>query len=267
MSTNSSTVTVAKLEPLAILERQARLLVDRDWPLTLTVGDLAPGLPKHPQNLVDLRALLMHPSIGHQERGAIWVRLLELSALEGAVGEEWRIACCALALPGLGRTVARLRREAPGLEQDEVQQCVLAGFWEALADIRSRLGEISEPGRIPASLCWNADRAARRHRLLTERHAAHRAALSDRLEPANRPDHDRAPWLNLDVYRLIEQAVSRGVIDHDLAGLIVGTRLGTDRIPQLAAAEGVDPAIVGMRRRRAELKIAKAFRQGLITGR
>jgi hypothetical protein len=57
------------------------------------------------------------------------------------------------------------------------------------------------------------------------------------------------------------------VIDRGLADLITGTRLGADRIPQLAAAEGVDPSIVGMRRRRAELKIARAFREGLITGR
>ena len=264
---SANTTTAAARGPLRVLEERMRLLVERERPLTLVVADLAAGLPEHPLNLVDLRSLLLHPSVGHQARGAIWVRLLELSGQDGTRGEEWSTACCAMALSGLWRTAARLRREAPALDQDDIQQCVLAGFWEALADLRGRLESIAEPGRIPASLCWSADRAARRHRLHVEGHAARRAELADLPDTASTSDGDRAPWLDLDVHLLLEQAVACGAIDQGLVDLITSTRLGTARIRGLAAAEGVGPEIVGMRRVRAERRIAKAFREGRITGR
>ncbi|MEY9969258.1 DNA-directed RNA polymerase specialized sigma24 family protein [Streptacidiphilus sp. MAP12-16] len=259
----SANTTTTALEPLHVLEEQMHLLVERDHPLTLFVGDLDEGLPPHPLDLISLRALLLHPSVGHQARGQIWVRLLKLTGQDGTAGEEWRIACCSMALSGLWRTAARLRRQAPALEQDDVQQIVLAGFWEALTDLRTRVDEITEPGRIPASLCWNADRAARRHQELQQRHATRRAELADRPETPQEPAADLRPWwMDLDVHLLLRRAVEQRVIDAELAELIVSTRLKGVPIGRLAREAGTSPETLGMRRRRGEKKIAEAVRAG-----
>jgi hypothetical protein len=141
------------VEPLQLVECEMRRLVERRVPLTLYVGDLDAGLPETWLDMAALRALLLHPSVGYQARGAVWVRLLQLTRAGGRAGEDWRSAECAMALPGLWRIAGRVRRQVPELAV-EVQQVMLAAFWETVVGIREQAHLMPEPGRIPSSLCW-----------------------------------------------------------------------------------------------------------------
>ncbi|MCX4750602.1 hypothetical protein OG455_34710 [Kitasatospora sp. NBC_01287] len=249
--------TTAAMEPLQAVEEELHRLVERSCPLTLVVGDLDPALPQHPLDMVALRALLLHPSIGYQTRGAIWARLLKLTAAPGWRGEDWPTAVCAMALPGLRRIAGRLRKEAPELVQGEVQQAILAGFWAAAVELRGRL-DCVDVGRIAASLCWSADRAARAYRLGEQRHAEARAELDEQSEqqvevPAGSPD------------AVLERAVARGVLGREQAELIARTRLEGMPARVLAERAGISVEAMGMRRHRAELRLAKAVRAGLLS--
>ncbi|WP_051970824.1 sigma-70 RNA polymerase sigma factor region 4 domain-containing protein [Kitasatospora azatica] len=250
--------TTTRMEPLQALEEELRRLVERPHPLTLVVGDLDAALPQHPLDMACLRALLLHPSIGYQTRGAIWVRLLGLTQTPGWRGEEWPTALCAMALSGLWRTAARLRREAPELSQADVQQAALAGFWEAAVDLRSRMDTVADPGRIPSSLCWAADRAARAYRTEQLRHEEARADLGEQPEregvPVGCPDE------------VLERAVERGLLGREQAELIARTRLEGVSVRELAERAGVTVEAMGMRRHRAELRLVKAVRAGLLNG-
>ncbi|GAA1250543.1 hypothetical protein GCM10009665_46540 [Kitasatospora nipponensis] len=249
--------TVAVLEPLQSVEQELRRLVERSHPLTLAVGDLDAALPQQPLDLVSLRALLLHPSVGYQARGAIWARLLRLTATPGWRGEDWPTAVCAMALPGLWRIAGRLRRETPELARAEVQQVILAGFWEAAVELRGRLDSI-EAGRIPASLIWSADRAARAYRTVERRHAETGVGLGERSElcedvVGGHPDE------------VLERAVVRGLLGREQAELIGRTRLEGVPVRVLAERAGISVEAMGMRRHRAELRLVTAVRAGLLS--
>jgi hypothetical protein len=248
--------SIIAMEPLQALEEELRRLVERSHPLTLVIGDLDAALPQYPLDMLALRALLLHPSVGYQVRGAVWARLLALTASPGRRGEDWPTAVCAMALPGLRRIAGRVRREAPELVQVEVQQAMLAGFWEAAVELRGRLERV-DAGRIPASLCWSADRAARAYRAGELRHTLVRADLGEQPEqcdgmPAGSPD------------QVLERAVERDVLSREQAELIASTRLGGTSVRALAEAAGISAEAMGMRRHRAELRLAKALHAGLL---
>ncbi|GAA1082793.1 hypothetical protein [Kitasatospora arboriphila] len=251
-------ITTAGMEPLRVLEAELMRLVERPRPLTLVVGDLAAGLPEHPMDMAELRALLLHPSVGYQARGLVWVRLVKMTGWSGRRGEEWRTAVCAMALPGLWRTAARLRRTAPDVSQHDVQQALLAGFWEALVDLRGRVDGVEEPGRIPASLCWAADRAARRLEDVERSHRALRAGLGEC------PDGEQGPT-PVHPDELLDRAVERGLLTRAQAELIARTRLERVPVRVLAEQEGVTAEALGMRRHRAEVRLVRAVRAGLLT--
>ncbi|MGF1431545.1 hypothetical protein [Kitasatospora sp. LaBMicrA B282] len=250
--------TAARMEPMQAVEEAFRRLVERSHPLTLLVGDLDPALPQHPVDMAALRALLLHTAVGYQTRGAIWARLLRRTAAPGRYGEDWDTAVCAMALPGLWRIAARLRRESPELRQEEVQQAILAGFWEAAVELRERL-DCVEAGRIPASLCWSADRAVRAYRAGEVRHAEARAELDEQPDqaasvPVGGPD------------QVLRQAVAREVLTWEQAELIARTRLDGVAVRVLAGEAGISVEAMGMRRHRAELLLARAARAGLLSG-
>jgi hypothetical protein len=56
------------------------------------------------------------------------------------------------------------------------------------------------------------------------------------------------------------------VIRPEEAELISETRLGRVLIDEVAARRGVDPAVLRMRRRRAEMAVVAALREGLLDG-
>jgi hypothetical protein len=250
-----------RMEPLQAVEEELRRLVERSHPLTLVVGDLDAALPQHPLDMVSLRALLLHPSIGFQTRGAIWARLLTLTASPDWRGGDWPTAVCGMALPGLWRIAGRLRREAPGLSQVEVQQVMLAGFWEAAVDLRARLGSLAEPGRIPASLLWSADRAARAYRANETRYAQVRIDLGEQPELPEQPGGMPGGCPD----EVLERAVERGLLGRELADLIALTRLEGVPVRVLAERAGVTVEALGMRRHRAELRLVTAVRAGLLS--
>ncbi|PYC68363.1 hypothetical protein C7C46_29190 [Streptomyces tateyamensis] len=250
--------TTARMEPLQAVEEELRRLVERSHPLTLVVGDLDPALPQHPLDMASLRALLLHPSVGYQVRGAIWVRLLRRTAMPGWRGEDWPTAMCAMALPGLWRIAGRLRREAPELPQAEVQQVVLAGFWNAAVEMRERLDSV-DACRIPASLCWSADRAVRAYRSSEQQYAAARANFSEQTE-----QRDEVPTGSPD--EVLERAVERGVLAREQAELIALSRMEGLTVRELAERAGITAEAMGMRRHRAEQRLVKAVRAGLLDG-
>ncbi|WP_329562022.1 hypothetical protein [Kitasatospora sp. NBC_01266] len=240
------------VEPLQLVEQEMRRLVDRRVPLTLYVGDLDPALPDAWLDMASLRALLLHPTVGYAVRGAIWVRLLRLTRAGGQAGEDWRVATCAMALPGLYRIAARMRREVPQ-QAVEVQQVMLAGFWDALVTVRERAESMAEPGRIPSSLCWAADRAARSFRDREREVGRRTSGLRDGDWPAG---------VVLNPETVLAQAVSEGVLSQRAADLIAVTRLDGVPVRVLAERAGCTPESLGMRRRRAEVKLVAALRDG-----
>ncbi|WP_280691873.1 MULTISPECIES: hypothetical protein [unclassified Kitasatospora] len=240
------------VEPLQLVEQEMRRLVERRVPLTLYVADLDAALPDGWLDMASLRALLLHPTVGFAARGAIWVRLLRLTRAGGQTGEDWRVATCAMALPGLWRIAARLRREVPELAV-EVQQVMLAGFWDALVTVRERTEVMAEPGRIPSSLCWAADRAARTFRDRETEHGRRTSGLRD---------GERQEGAVLNPETVLGLAVAEGVLSQRAADLIAVTRLEGVPVRVLAERSGCSPESVGMRRRRAEVKLVAALREG-----
>lgn len=203
------------VEPLQLVEQGMRRLVERSVPLTLYIGDLDSAFPDEWADMASLRALLLHPSVGFAARGAVWVRLLRLTRATGQAGEDWRVATCAMALPGLWRIAGRLRRQVPELAV-EVQQVMLTGFWDAVIGVRERAETMPEPGKIPASLCWAADRAARTFRDRETDYGRRSTAIRDGGEQS-------LPVLNPE--SVLELAVAKGVLSRAMADLIAATRL------------------------------------------
>ncbi|GAA1961987.1 sigma-70 family RNA polymerase sigma factor [Kitasatospora viridis] len=240
------------VEPLQLVEQELRLLVERPVPLTLYVADLDGSLPDGWLDMASLRALLLHPSVGFATRGAIWVRLLTLTRAGGRAGEEWCTATCAMALPGLWRIAGRLRREVPELAV-ELQQVMLCGFWDALVRLREQAPTMEQPGRIPASLCWAADRAARSFRNREAEHGRRSSALGDGAA-------QQGTALNPET--VLELAVAAGVLSREAADLIAATRLDGVPVRVLAERAGCTPESLGMRRRRAEVRLIEALRGG-----
>ncbi|ARF78078.1 sigma-70 family RNA polymerase sigma factor [Kitasatospora aureofaciens] len=249
---NFRTISDRPVEPLQLVELEMQRLVERPVPLALYVGDLGEGLPDSWLDMAALRTLLLHPSVGFQARGAVWVRLLHLTRAGGQAGEDWRAATCAMALPGLWRIAGRMRREVPELAV-EVQQVMLAGFWEALTSLRERAHAMTAPGTIPASLCWAADRAARTFRNQETGHIRRTAELGEQeTQQAAAPNPEA----------VLELAIGQGVLSRDTAELIARTRLEGMPVRVLAEQRGCTPESLGMKRRRAEVKLAEAIRSG-----
>ena len=59
-------------EPPCQVADALRILVDRSRPLRFDVGGLHPSLPQGPLDVIVLRSLLLHPSLGHTVRGLVW---------------------------------------------------------------------------------------------------------------------------------------------------------------------------------------------------
>lgn len=256
MRTSSMSVPGPAADPLDRLADAFRALSERRNPLTLDVSDLGEGLPEHPLDMQNLRSLLLHPALGHQARGAVWARLLELTASEGTAGEDWRLAAVGMAAPGLVRICKRWCAAVPdaGREQRaEVQQAVLAGFWEALAAMRADQTWRRDPGRIPVRLLHAADRAVR-----TEVRGPRRLRVAEvtlEVVPAARPEQPSPE-------QLLAHAVRLGMIEAGNARLVLLSRLEGVPIPEIAAEWGCSPESLWMRRLRAEKRLARLIRSG-----
>jgi hypothetical protein len=130
---------------------------------------------------------------------------------------------------------------------------ILTAFLEAL----QRRVDLADD-RLYSKLCWAGFRAG-----YAARYADVGIVFVDDLdaEPGSAP---YLPYSHVDL--LLARAVGIQVIDVDEANLILATRLEYRTIEQVAAATGIEAAVLRMRRRRAEARVVDAVIDGLLSG-
>ncbi|MDA8355627.1 MAG: hypothetical protein M0Z95_04860 [Actinomycetota bacterium] len=95
--------------PFDALEETFRLLCDGPRPLALEGTGIA-GLPDRPIPLVELQAMLLHPSVGYEVRDAAIGQLVALAQAEGG---RWTVGVAGVLLPGLRRAIWPLFEACP----------------------------------------------------------------------------------------------------------------------------------------------------------
>ena len=221
--------------PFDTLERTFALLTSGPDPLALD-GTAVPGLPDRPIPLGELKARLLHPSIGFEVRDAIVEVLVARAQAEGG---RWTVGLAGVFLPGLRRTVRALVRACPG-KADDIEAEALAAFVAALARC--------QPGRprLASWLRWQARKGATR--LL-------RAEMAEQARPGAEPVSAAPPrpWGHPDL--VLAKAVRVGVLSAADAELISATRIGDTDLTEAAAALDVGYWACHKRRRRAEERL------------
>jgi hypothetical protein len=207
------------------------------------------GLPAGLVPLGDLNAWLRAHRTCFAARDAVWRELLGLARSTGGV---WLIAATGLAMPALRRFAGRLARGYTG-DPADLDNEILTGFLEA---VKYRVDP--DRDRLAARLCWAGYRAG-----LAARHAQDADTYLEDLagEPAAPP---HLPYAHPDL--LLARAAAIGLIDRAEAELILQTRLEDTTIEKLAASTGLDPAVLRMRRVRAERRLVQGIRDGHLSG-
>ncbi|MEY9963344.1 hypothetical protein ABIA33_001377 [Streptacidiphilus sp. MAP12-16] len=247
---NMLSVCDIEAEPLRQVEAEFRGLVEREVPLALETGGLAEGLPAEAVDVVRLRSLLLHPSLGYPERAAVWGRLIELTREPGELGAQWRLAAVGMVAWGLRRIAGRVCRELPEHNAD-LQQVILEAAWQAL--LKAQDTPAGEAGKIASRIVWAADRAARAYVKGEAARAAHTDMLGEPHTAARQPIHPDA---------LLTLAVRQGVLSTSEAALVGDYRLGGISTRTLAEQAGVSPQAVDKRRQRAERALTSAITSG-----
>lgn len=206
-----------------------------------------PGLPNRTMPLNELRDLLIGSAHYVETTDALW-RQLATHAREW--GPAWVVGAVGVALPGLTRMAVRITRAYPR-HADDIDSELLTGFLDALRHAPL------EPPRVWLRLCWSAWRAGV---------SAAKDEPAEEL-PADLPTGSRSPTLPYGHPELIlGRAAAAGIITAEQAELIAGTRFGDTLIEQVATELGVPAPALRMRRRRAELRVAKAVLAGSLAG-
>ncbi|MCP2323405.1 hypothetical protein HDA40_001912 [Hamadaea flava] len=214
-------------------------------PLALETRSIV-GLPGASMPLDRLRDLLREGKIPPDSVDVVW-RRLSANARHG--DPQWVVGALGVALPGLRRMASRLGSAHPRHAADIEAELLMAFLHEL------RMSDLDRP-RLWQRWCWaawrsakNAVRADETSELPPERDSGSRTPLP----PYGHPD------------LVLGRAVAAGVLTAEQAELISATRFGGVHIEQLAADAEVSPAVLRMRRRRAELKIAAALGRPLDT--
>ena len=228
---------------LAAASRAFELLVTPPATLAVDGAALGYGLPPRPVPLDELRGLLLARGCAQATRDAVWAVLI---ANARTLGPAWVVGAVGMAMPALVRMAGRLCRGRVELAED-IEAELLAGFLHGL-----RHGDLSGPAPY-VRLCWMGWRRAR---AVGGDEAA--AELPELPDPA--PHSPARPYGHPDL--VLQRAVSTGWISAEQAELISATRLGDELIEQIAAGRGVSAQVLRMRRRRGELALAAAIRQG-----
>ncbi|MGW4796589.1 hypothetical protein ACWEPC_29625, partial [Nonomuraea sp. NPDC004297] len=131
--------------PLDTAETSFRLLTTGPGSLSLDCTTLAPGLPRGPVVLLELRELLTSREVSDEVRDAVW---RELVVRARRSGPSWTVAAVGMAMPPLRRIALSLTRNLPCGDPVDIDIAVLAGFLRGLqrvdtglAGIRPRLCE------------------------------------------------------------------------------------------------------------------------------
>jgi hypothetical protein len=229
---------------LAAAERAFTLLACQPAPLALDGRAVGHGLPDRHIPVDELRHLLVHDrSVSYEAKDAAWRQLVDHAR---TWGPAWVVAAVGIALPALTTMAGRLC--AGHLDRaEDIESELLAGFLHAL-----RTADVSGPAPY-ARLCWAGWRAGRT--------ARGGEATSELPELADPHAHSPArPYGHPDL--ILGRAVAAGVITAEQADLISATRLGDTLIDDIATQHGLDPSVLRMRRRRAELAVARRLRRG-----
>jgi hypothetical protein len=229
---------------LAAAEKAFTHLVAPPAPLALDGRTAGHGLPARHIPLDELRHLLIHDqSVSYDAKDAAWRLLVDHAR---TWGPAWVVAAVGIALPALTTMAGRLCAGHTDQAED-IESELLAGFLQAL-----RTADVSGPAPY-AKLCWAGWRAGR-----TARAGETSCELPELADPhAHSPAR---PYGHPDL--ILGRAVAAGIITAEQADLISATRLGDALVEELAARQGLQPSVLRMRRRRAELVLTAHLRSG-----
>jgi hypothetical protein len=228
--------------PLAAASRAFDLLTRAPAPLAFD-GRAFDGLPERMMPLDELRKFLLAKATTVAVRDAVWRELVVRARRDGPA---WVVAAVGMAMPGLRRAGGML---ASGWHGDtaDLDAELIVGFVERLRTV-----DIDVP-RICGRLIDAGLRSARKVReAYSDTELIKVDAAGSRLP--------MVPWDHPDL--VLARAVAVAVIDPDEANLIGATRLGQATLAQAAAELGIDPALAGSWRRRAEKRLAEAIHAG-----
>ena len=248
--TASTTCTAWPTSALAAADMAFQTLTTGPEPLGLDCSsfDRKTGLPAGMVPLPRLRAWLLGHRSAYAARDAVWRDLVGRARGDGP---EWMIATVGMAMPALVRFAGSLARGFRG-DPDDLDAEILTGFLTAVRSIDCGRD------RLYARVCWAGFRAG-----IAARNADNPYLLVGDVEQITGAA-PHLPYGHPDL--IVARAVSTGVIDRDDADLILATRLDSTPIEQLADATGLDPAVLRMRRLRAERALADALHSGLLAG-
>ncbi|MDA8061060.1 MAG: sigma factor [Actinomycetota bacterium] len=228
------------LSPFDTLEETFRLLCTGPRPLALD-GSAVPGLPDREIPLVELRAMLLHPSVDYPVRDAALGALVAAANTEGGRSS---IGLAGVMLPGLRRAIFPLFEARPD-KLDDLEAEAIVGLLRSL--------ECCRPGRprVASWLCWRSRIAAAR---LLRRELAERAGPGADPVSAAPP----RPWGHPDF--VLAHVVAAGVICEEDADLIATTRLEHQSLEEAARALRISYKACQLRRARAEATLAAHLR-------
>jgi hypothetical protein len=243
IGTESETESGAELpapSPFDALEDTFRLLSVGPRPLCLD-GREVPGLPDRDIPLLELRAMLLHPSVAYPVRDAALGALVARAQAEGG---RWSVGIAGVLLPGIRRAVFPLFEACPTKGAD-LEAEALCAFLGALA--RCEVGR----ARLASWLCWRTRIGAAK---------VLRAELAERAGPGTTPVSAAPPrpWGHPDL--VLGKVVAAGVISAEDAELIWATRLEHQRLAEAAEGLGISYTACHKRRARAEAALAEFLR-------
>ncbi|MEO3891312.1 hypothetical protein [Nonomuraea sp. B5E05] len=193
--------------PLDTAETSFRLLSTGPGCLSLDCTAFAPGLPRGPIELLELRVLLTSQNVTQQARDAVWTELITRARQPQSA---WTVAAAGMAMPALRRTALSLTRELACGDPVDVDIAILAGFLRALHRVDTDLPHIRRR-LCEAARC--SGESARRYLL----------AKAERQRQDGEPPPAGRPWHHPDLVLL--DAVDDGTLNELDAELIMLTRL------------------------------------------
>ncbi|WP_163506545.1 hypothetical protein [Fodinicola acaciae] len=225
------------------IEASFQLLSKGPARVSVDGGALGFGLPTRSMSLPELQAILLHPSCSTAARDAAWSLLVSSAQTDGP---QWVIGALGVALPRLRTMAGRLTRGYCGCTADLDAELVTA-FVERLR--RADANASSLCGR----LCWGAYKDALRAKKKDVDEVGRHADLSATIvhqDSAGHPD------------LVLARAVRASIITAAEAELISRTRIGGERLTDIAAEQGTNVDALRMRRKRAERRLAAAMECG-----
>jgi DNA-directed RNA polymerase specialized sigma24 family protein len=236
----SADAEVPALSPFDALEETFRLLSVGPRPLCLDGRDIA-GLPDRDIPLLELRSMLLHPSVAYPVRDAALGALVARAQAEGG---RWSVGIAGVLLPGIRRAVFPLFEACPTKGAD-LEPEALCAFLGALA--RCEVGR----ARVASWLCWRTRIGAAK---------VLRAELAERAGPGTTPVSAAPPrpWGHPDL--VLAKVVAAGVISAEDAELIWATRLEHQSLAEAAEGLGISYKTCHKRRARAEAALADFLR-------